>query len=341
MKNLNLNIKSTFLLVLLGSLVCCSSSKDDGAPVFGGAISATYTNPVYKSDAPDPTLIRGRDGYFYAYTTGSVIHKSQDLVNWTDEGGAFDNTVFPSFLAGGSLWAPDVQYVNGKYVMYYVLSKWGEIYQNGIGVATALKPGGPFTDLGSILISKDCGVLNSIDPCYYEENGHKYLFWGSFQGIYYIELTTNGLKVKSGSMPVKVAGTAFEGTMIYKRNNYYYLFASIGSCCDGLNSTYTTVVGRSESLFGPYVNKNGDAMLNNAYTKVIEANDTFKGTGHNSEIITDDKGETWFLYHAYKVDDEKAGRCMLLDKISWVDDWPVVNDGTPTTTKQQGPYFKN
>ncbi len=26
-----------------------------------------------------------------------------------------------------------------------------------------------------------------------------------------------------------------EGTYIYKRNNYYYMFASVGSCCEGLN----------------------------------------------------------------------------------------------------------
>ena len=27
---------------------------------------------------------------------------------------------------GAGLWAPDVQYINGQYVMYYSLSTWGD-----------------------------------------------------------------------------------------------------------------------------------------------------------------------------------------------------------------------
>lgn len=80
-----------------------------------------------------------------------------------------------------------------------------------------------------------------------EDNGKKYLFWGSFRGIYGIELSGDGLSVRDGAKKKQVAGTAYEGTYIHKRGDYYYLFASIGSCCEGLKSTYTTVVGRSDA----------------------------------------------------------------------------------------------
>ena len=147
--------------------------------------------------------------------------------------------------------------------MHYSLSKWGEYNNNGVGVATALSPNGSFTDLGSLVISKNIGVLNSIDQCYFEEDGHKYLIWGSFRGIYYIELSNSGLKVLNGSTPTQIVGTAFEGTYLYKHNNYYYyLFASTGTCCEGLNSTYKTVIGRPTTLFGPYVDKSGNLMNN-------------------------------------------------------------------------------
>lgn len=70
------------------------------------------------------------------------------------------------------------------------------------------------------------GLQNSIDPFYIEDGGRKYMFWGSFRGIYGIELTADGLKVKSGADKKQIAGTAYEGTYIHKKNGYYYLFAS-------------------------------------------------------------------------------------------------------------------
>lgn len=340
MEKLN-NIKYALLIVLLGGVLGCSKSKDINAPIFGGTISSTYTNPVYKGDAPDPTVIRARDGKFYVYSTTTKILESTDMVNWTEGGNVFSGSNYPSWLPGGSVWAPDIHYIGGKYVMYYALSTWGEIHKNGVGVATALDPAGPFTDLGSLVVSQDCGVLNSIDPCYYDENGHKYLIWGSFQGIYYIELNNTGLKVLSGSKPVQLAGNAFEGTYIYKHNNYYYLFASVGSCCNELASTYQTVVGRSTSLLGPYVDKSGKSMMDNGYEVVISGSNAFKGTGHNSGLITDDKGVTWILYHAWNVADVNAGRCLMLDPITWVNDWPTVKDSIPSSTPVQGPAFNN
>ena len=47
----------------------------------------------------------------------------------------------------------------------------------------------------------------------------------------------------------------------YKRGEYYYLFASIGTCCNGATSTYQTVVGRSKNVLGPYLDKTGRDML--------------------------------------------------------------------------------
>ncbi len=34
-----------------------------------------------------------------------------------------------------------------------------------------------------------------------------------------------------------------EAPYIHKRGDYYYMFASVGSCCNSMLSTYTTVVG--------------------------------------------------------------------------------------------------
>lgn len=307
-----------------------------------GQVSDIYRNPVVDYSLPDPSIIYGNDGYYYLYATEDIrnlpIHRSKDLVNWEFIGTAFKDDTRPDFEPKGGLWAPDINKIGNKYVLYYSMSRWGGEWTCGIGCAVSEKPEGPFTDCGMMFRSNGIKVQNSIDPFYIEDSGKKYLFWGSFRGLYYIELTKDGLKVKEGCEPTKIAGTAYEGTYIHKRDGYYYLFASIGTCCEGIKSTYTTVVGRSKSLFGPYLNKKGEPMMDNKHEVLIGKNKQFVGTGHNSEIVTDDNGTDWIMYHAVKVD-EPHGRVLMLDKVEWKDGWPVVNNDTPSLMSER-PKFK-
>lgn len=297
-----------------------------------------YVNPVVNYSLPDPTVIKGDDGYFYLYATEDIrnlpIHRSKDLVNWELVGTAFTDETRPDFEPDGGLWAPDINKIGDKYVLYYSMSVWGGEWTCGIGCAVADRPSGPFTDCGMMFRSNGIGVQNSIDPFYMEDGGKKYLFWGSFSGIYAIELADDGLKVKSGEKPKQIAGKAYEGTYIHKHGGYYYLFASVGSCCEGLKSTYTTVVGRSENLFGPYVDKQGRNMLDNHHEILIHKNEAFVGTGHNSEIVTDNAGNDWMLYHAVSVSNPD-GRVLMLDKVCWKDGWPYVETASPSLKSEK------
>jgi len=290
-----------------------------------------YNNPVVPYSLPDPTVIRAADGFFYLYATENIrntpIHKSSDLVNWKLVGTAFTDSTRPSFEPKGGLWAPDINLINGKYVLYYSMSVWGGEMTCGIGVAVSDKPEGPYTDLGKLFRSNEIGVQNSIDPFYIEEAGKKYLFWGSFSGIYVIEMSDDGLSLKSGSEKRLIAGRAYEGTYILKKDGWYYLFASVGTCCEGIKSTYKTVVGRSDNLFGPYLNREGRSMSENQHEILIRGNERFVGTGHNSEIVTDKAGKTWMLYHAVDINNPK-GRVLMLDEVIWNDNWPSVKDNT-------------
>ena len=207
-----------------------------------------------------------------------------------------------------------------------------------MGVATSAKPYGPFYDSGCLIDANapEIDVQNSIDPFYIEDAGKHYLFWGSFRGIYVTELESDGLSVKkdgNGALVLRkqVAGTAFEGVNIYKKDRYYYLFASVGSCCDGANSTYRTVVGRSRNILGPYLDKNGKDMMANGYTVIIQGNTEWVGTGHNSIIQVDDAGQEWIIYHGYRRAQADKGRVVLLDKLQWDEDgWPYVEGNAPS-----------
>lgn len=302
----------------------------------------SYRNPVSNWSLPDPTLIKAADGRFYLYATEDTrnlpIMGSKNLIDWNFYGTAFTDATRPTFEPNGGLWAPDINYINGKYVMYYSMSVWGGEWTCGIGVAVADNPTGPFIDRGKLFRSNEINVQNSIDPAFIEDNGKKYLFWGSFRGIYMIEMSEDGLSVKTGATKQQVAGTAFEGVYIHKKGGYYYMFASIGSCCNGLNSTYQLVVGRSTNLSGPYINKSGTNMMSNGYTLVVSNNTSFVGNGHCSQIVQDKEGKDWIFYHGYRTDNP-SGRALLLDQVRWDSEgWPYINNGSPSTSSS-APVF--
>lgn len=310
-------------------------------------IGMTYTNPVITfSSAADPTVIRTEEGfYLYATQTNSYwipIYFSKDLVNWEFKRSAFRNATKPKpdvLPGGGAFWAPEIRYINGKYVLYFSWAKWGDGSISYTAVATSDSPVGDFLNAKPLLITDDFGS-NCIDQFYYEEDGKKYMFVGSFNGIYVTELTDDGLSVKRGAdgKPVlkkQVCGRAFEGTNIYKKGKYYYLFASINNCCpnNGMDSKYKVVVGRSENLLGPYVDRKGKDMLDNSWELVLEGDgETFFGPGHNSIIIPDDAGTDWMIYHSYvKENGAVGGRLGMLDRVVWsADGWPTIRKCVPS-----------
>lgn len=153
-----------------------------------------------------------------------------------------------------------------------------------------------------------------------------------------MELAHDGLSVKRNATKLKVAGNAYEAIYIHRKGDYYYLFASVDACCEGVKSTYKLVVGRSTSLFGPYLDKQGWRMLDNHHELVLRSNDHFKGPGHNAEFLTDREGTDWILYHAVNVRDPQ-GRKLMLDRVEWINGWPVINDGTPSLEISQKPRF--
>ncbi len=65
-------------------------------------------------------------------------------MNWEFIGTVFTNNTRPNFELDGGLWAPDINFIMGKYVLFYSMSVWGGVWTCGIGVAISDYPEGPF-----------------------------------------------------------------------------------------------------------------------------------------------------------------------------------------------------
>ncbi|WP_254546707.1 family 43 glycosylhydrolase [Halomarina pelagica] len=327
---------------LLRTLGCASTPAVAGC---SGALESvtpeteTYSNPVFEPIFADPTALRTEDGTYYAYATGDdwydgegtrlvPIVRSTDLVRWEYVGEAL--TERPDWKDEGGIWAPGIARHRGRYLLYYSVSVWGDP-NPGIGVAVADSPAGPFEDRGKLFTSEEIGVENSIDPFFYVDEGVPYLFWGSFHGIYGVELAADGLSV--AGEPFQIAGDAFEGPFVFERDDRYYLFGSVGSCCEGMTSTYHVTVGRSESLRGPYLDADGTDLMTGAGRLVVEGTETFVGPGHNT-VVRDDAGDDWMLYHAYEDPNyfvqSTPRRSLMLDRLVWRDGFPTVEGQAPS-----------
>lgn len=324
------------------------------------SVSNHYVNPVFNRPIADPSVLYDAvSKKYYAYGTADSwadkkgvrlvpIVESSDLVNWKYVGNAFTKDSKPKWKEGG-IWAPDIVKVGDKYHLYYSISNWHDP-DPSIGVAIADSPKGPFTDKGKIISTVEIGVPNSIDQFYLEDKGKKYLFWGSFhssknQGTYGVELTEDGLKLKDEHKKFKIAAGDWEAVVIHKREDYYYMFGSKGTCCEGANSKYHVLVGRSKSLFGPYLDKNGkDIAERGNGTRVLEGNDKIVGPGHNSRLFTDADGKDWILYHGidpkFPVLSNGVNRRLLcVDQVHWKEGWPLINNGSPSFTTKTKPKF--
>lgn len=303
----------------------------------------TYSNPLTDVSLPDPSVIKADDGYFYLYATEDIrytpVFRSKNLVDWEQAGTCFSEETRPAWgVAEAGIWAPDINYINDKYVLFYTLAAPYCHETCGIGVAFADSPTGPFTDKGPLIKADSIGVKNSIDQFYIEDEGKKYLVWGSFEGIYCIELEDDGLALKEGAEKVQIVGGGYEASYILKRGAYYYYFSSIDGCCAGAESSYKVSVGRADNLFGPYLNRDGESMMAFAPNVILHGDSIFAGPGHNAEIVTDDEGNDWMLYHSFLKSAPEKGRVLCIDRIVWKDEWPEIEGSTPST-KATVPVF--
>lgn len=344
-------------------LVCEMSMRVEKNLIFGLLLLIASSFVVYAEevavdrqmrDVHDPTMIYS-DGYYYVYSTGGGIgmRRSVDLIDWDYLG-----TVLPAIPqwvkdkiqdAEGTvqdLWAPDVTYHNGKYYLCYSASLFGkDISLIGLLSNVTLNPYDPnyeWVDEGEI-VNSPTGTspqYNTIDGTFVrDENGDMWLVFGSYwEGIMLTPLNNGTLKPTTSPPTIyqlarRNNSWASEAAYITYRNGYYYLFVNWDKCCSGVNSTYKIVVGRSTSITGPYVDRDGVPLLyDTGGTLFAHTNGRWIGPGHAT--ITTVGGQNYFSYHIY--DGLYDGWATLrINEMSWDQElWPVMGDMVGVTPAQ-------
>jgi arabinan endo-1,5-alpha-L-arabinosidase len=278
------------------------------------------------------------------------------MKNWKKEEAVFAQPpqwaidAIPTFK--GHIWAPDISYFKGQYYLFYSVSAFGKNTSCiGLAINKTLNPLDPefkWVDQGKVIQSVPGETnWNAIDPnLIADEKGNPYLCFGSFwDGIKMVKLSPDAKSVDEDihliptiasrksdpkmanppsveNNPVDAGGNAIEAPFIFKKEKYYYLFASIDYCCKGVNSTYKMIVGRSAKVTGPYIDRANKSMVTGGGSLLLQGDENWYGVGHNAVVSFD--GTDYLVFHGYDAHD--AGKPKLnIKKLNWdKDGWPVV-----------------
>lgn len=299
----------------------------------------------------DPVMAY-EDGTYYLFATGHGIQQmtSRDCKTWTVSPQPV-MTVIPQWTRDSvpgftnHVWAPDIIRWHDRWWLAYSCSTFGK---NGsaIGLLSSSSLKSPiWNDEGCIVTSREQrDNWNAIDPNFIiDEDDQPWLVWGSFwDGIQMARLDTT-MHLAKGEIPRTIArrystkdlnrmpnptsqyaGTnAIEAPFIMKHGGYYYLFVSWDYCCMGSKSTYRVVVGRSKTVDGPYVDRDGEDMREGGGTPVIAGDKKeFEALGHCAAYHYDDKDI--FICHGYSI--AHNGASILVQRpIRWTaDGWPEI-----------------
>nr|WP_294897227.1 glycoside hydrolase family 43 protein [uncultured Pedobacter sp.] len=309
------------LLVLLLPFVLAGSCKKSGSSktpvVVPPAANTTFTNPIIKGGDP---YVTQKDGYYYFMETIGDQIKIWKTKNMSMVGSMPSVTVFdpPTGVNSQNMWAPELNFLDGKWYLYYTAGDGTDISQRTWVAenASADPTLGTFVDKGRLFTANT--NFWAIDGDVMEYNGSRYFLWAGRPDLTNSNKTQN-LYIAKMTNPWTLEGDA---TMLsfplysWEKNGF--------GVNEGpeflLNGTKAFVVysasycGTDDYCLGLLsLRENGNPLLatdwikksDPVFTKAPQNN--AYGPGHNSFFKSPDGTENWIIYHANSYAGEGCG----------------------------------
>ncbi|MEH1167192.1 glycoside hydrolase family 43 protein [Micromonospora sp. CPCC 205539] len=321
--------------ITIAAALLVTGCADDTEPTLTSSRSnpSMFTNPVVRTDAPDPQAIQVGDTWYLFHTNSEgrnvPVLTSADLVDWTEAGDALP--ALPDWADAGKTWAPEaIQLAPDRFLLYYTVAG-RESGRQCVGRAVASSPQGPYRDdsTGPLICQAELGGAIDASP-FRDTDGSLWLLWkndGNAIGVdtwlWSQRLADDGLTLVGE--PTKLLkqtepweGTLIEGPFFHRQDGRLYLFFAANAYD---RAEYAEGYAVCESPTGPCVKA--------AENPILRSTEAASGPGHASMVVKD--GRTWLLYHAWPPGQEGSvdpGRQTWLDEVAWVDGKPVVKGPT-------------
>lgn len=333
-------------------------------------------------ESHDPSMMYDPlSGWCYSYATdtaitseyrqGIPVRKSRDLITFEFVGYALSEQAVAEARNNGDFpptrgfWAPYVEYCNGEYRMYYSATKAFGSSESRIWMAAAKHPEGPFENRGIVIDTWGTMAAkpNAIDPHVVDTaDGRKFLIYGSFFGGIFIKelnvetgLPLDGNIRRFGRRIARKPDNFYidgpEGASVIRVENKYFLFLSYG----WLGDDYDIRVGVSDSVEGPYVDREGKCLDGASYGQKLAGSycftasapyakegegwsfEGFRGPGHGVPFYHEAWKQYFFVHHirdgakSLCIQPKRSGNrlsyrmhYMMVRRMYFVEGWPVL-----------------
>ena len=303
--------KIIFSSVLVALLACGSAKAQIGQPWIH-----------------DPSTLAFSDGKWWTFGTGGGGLVTEDGWNW--KSGIAERP--------GRGAAPDVVKIGDRYLVGYSATGGGlggghagqilVMWNNSLDPSSELFNYSDPIKVAESKYDEDCDAIDIgflLDPT----TGRLFCTYGTYFGnIRQVELDPKTGERLAGNEAIDVAIDCEASTMMYQ-DGWYYLLGTHGTCCDGVNSTYNIVVGRSRNVNGPFIDNVGRDMMAGGGKMVIAAGNRMTGAGHFGRVKIDEGVEIMSCH--FEADYERSGRSVLdVRPLLWKNNWPYA-----------GEHFKN
>ncbi|WP_369068461.1 arabinan endo-1,5-alpha-L-arabinosidase [Kineococcus terrestris] len=329
-------------LALLAAPVGAEAAGHGGPPLTGELAMTgdvgDYVEGVVDDPVHDPTIFSDR-GTHYVFSTGIadpddpggifVRRSTGTLAGPWESVGAIPLPEWTRAYGVAHLWAPHVVERAGVFHLYYSASSFGT-NRSAIGHATTRTPGDPgsWVDHGPVLTSEPGDDFNAIDPMVFRDGGTWFIAYGSFwSGIQLQRLegmdTPVGERIRLASN-AEVPPNAIENPQLFQQGRWWYLTTAWDLCCRGADSTYKTVVGRSTSPTGPFVDRDGTPLTEGGGEVLLERRGNQAGPG--ALDVVRERGRWYGVHHYYDTDTGGTIR-MQVREVEFRDGWPFFSYG--------------
>jgi hypothetical protein len=343
-KTLKISFVAFLALALIMGCFSFAGFSDLKTDASASDLPAQFDNPVIRTDADGNTFftadpsVRVFNGKLYMYPSHDVfpanrcstmdnyhVFSSSNGQDWKDEGQILSSWDLNWGFKGGWMWAPDCEYINGKYYFFYPHLRTQEENNDWItAVAVSDTPVGPFKDLGPI---EGTGGQGLIDPNILKVSDDEvYIYWGGSQKLYASKITCNGdnVALTGGTTELTNQLSNFhEGSWCFEKDGTYYMTYARSNGDNTESLGYAT----GPSPLGPFTYK-GIMLSPNPGTNM----DTSHG------CVTNYEGTWLIFYHNMAISGFECLRSVCCDYLHFNGDGtiqtvtPAANTAPPVNT---------
>lgn len=315
---------------------------------------STPITQLTSSIFPDPAIFQDNDGTWYAFATNNqlTVTTAEPTINVQvarSSGGnsgpwkLLSNDLLPTpgaWSNGSLVWAPEVRFIAGRYVLYYSAVDAGNTNQHCVGYATANSVLGPYTAAAASLFCPrsqggaiDASAYQDVDGTWYivyKIDGNAIGNGGSCGNtvapivptpIMIQKMQADG--VTPNGSPVQILdrsdadGPLIEAPNLILVNGVYFVFFS-SNCYT--SSYYDTSYATASSVMGPYTKSSAP---------LLQTNNPYGVTSPGSAQATKDGSK--LLFHANCA----AGRCLYETALTY--SGTTISVGAPVSPTSSSP----